>query len=189
MSFSFTRLRIPEVILVKPRTDHDSRGFFREIAKHSDFAAFGMRERFVQMNHSHSVQGVLRGLHFQKRPAAQGKLVSAVSGEIFDVAVDIRKGSPTYAKWVGEILCGENGHTLYIPPGFAHGFCVLSATADVVYQVTAEYAYELDRGIVWNDPQINVAWPIQEPILSPKDARLPLLQQADNNLEFDLNDL
>ncbi len=189
MSFSFTRLRLPEVILIKPRTDHDARGFFREMVKYSEFAAFGIRERFVQTNHSHSKQGVLRGLHFQKRPAAQGKLVSVVSGEVFDVAVDIRVGSPTFAQWVGEILCAENGHALYIPPGFAHGFCVLSGSADVVYQVTAEYASELDRGVIWNDPGIGVAWPIREPILSPKDAQLPLLEHADNNLEFDLNDL
>ncbi len=185
MTFQFTRLRIPEVILVKPRTIQDERGFFRETFKYSEFAQWGIREQFVQDNHSHSARGVLRGLHFQKQPGAQGKLVTVVAGEIFDVAVDIRKGSPSFGQWVGQALCADDGHMLYIPPGFAHGFCVLSASADVVYKVTAEFASELEAGIVWNDPQIGVEWPIAKPSLSSKDARLPLLKDADNNFEFD----
>ncbi len=185
MTFQFTRLRIPEVILVKPRTIQDERGFFRETFKYSEFARWGIRELFVQDNHSHSARGVLRGLHYQKQPGAQGKLVTVVAGEIFDVAVDIRKGSPSFGQWVGQDLCADDGHMLYIPPGFAHGFCVLSASADVVYKVTAEFASELEAGIVWNDPQIGVEWPIAKPSLSSKDARLPLLREADNNFEFD----
>jgi len=139
---------------------------------------------FVQDNHSHSTRGTLRGLHFQKEPQAQGKLVIVVQGEVFDVAVDIRKGSPTYAQWVGQVLSTENGCMMYVPPGFAHGFCVLSAEADVVYKVTAEYAPELDRGIVWNDPDIGIRWQIAEPLLSPKDAALPRLRNADNNFIY-----
>ncbi len=188
MILSFSRLRIPEVVLIEPQTNRDERGFFRETFKYSEFAALGIRDRFVQDNHSHSVHGVVRGLHFQKQPRAQGKLVSVIAGEVFDVAVDIRKGSPTFAQWVAQILCAENGHALYLPPGFAHGFCVLSASADLVYKVTAEYASELERGIIWNDPQIGIEWPITEPKLSPRDARLPLLKDADNNLEFDLGE-
>jgi dTDP-4-dehydrorhamnose 3,5-epimerase len=188
VTFQFTRLRIPEVILIRPRTNQDERGFFRETFKYSEFAQWGIRERFVQDNHSHSVRGVLRGLHFQKQPGAQGKLISVVAGEIFDVAVDIRKRSPSFAQWVAQILCAENGDMLYIPPGFAHGFCVLSASADVVYKVTAEFASELEAGIVWNDPQIGVEWPIANPSLSPRDARLPLLKDTDNNFEFDRGD-
>ncbi len=181
MPFTFTRLAIPDVILVEPRVFGDARGFFLETYKHSAFAEAGIPPHFVQTNHSHSTRGVLRGLHYQKLPAAQGKLVMAVRGEIFDVAVDIRRGSPTYGQWVGERLSAANHRLLYIPPGFAHGFCVLSEEADVIYQVTAEYAPEHDRGIRWNDPEIGIAWPIAAPILSPKDATQPLLHEADNN--------
>ncbi len=184
MTFQFTRLRIPEVILIEPQTNQDERGFFREIYKYSEFAELGIPERFVQDNHSRSSWGVLRGLHFQNYPMAQGKLISVVAGEIFDVAVDIRKGSPTYAQWVGANLSADNGDMVYIPPGFAHGFCVLSERADVVYKVTAEFAADLDRGIVWNDLQIGIEWPVSRPCLSAKDAGLPLLKDVDNNLEF-----
>ncbi len=130
------------------------------------------------------MRGVLRGLHYQKPPQAQGKLVMVLSGEVFDVAVDIRRGSPTYGRWVGETLSAENGRMLWIPVGFAHGFCVLSERADVVYLVTAEYAPDLDRGIRWNDPEIGIRWPVDEPLLSPKDARLPLLREADQDFVF-----
>ena len=143
-----------------------------------------MPERFVQDNLSFSQCGVLRGLHYQlERP--QGKLVMAVQGEIVDVAVDIRKGSPTFGKWISVILSSENHRQLYIPEGFAHGFCVLSEEADFVYQVTAEYAPELDRGILWNDPTIGIEWPVSEPMLSDKDARLPLLRNADVDFVYD----
>lgn len=184
MTFRFSRLRIPEIILIEIGDNPDGRGFFRETYKQSEFSANGIAAAFVQDNFSHSRRGVLRGLHYQKRPREQGKLVIVSRGEIFDVAVDIRKGAPTYGQWIAQVLSAENGCMLYVPPGFAHGFCALSEEADVMYKVTAEYAPELDRGIVWNDPAIGIAWPIAEPILSAKDARLPRLEDADNNFEL-----
>jgi dTDP-4-dehydrorhamnose 3,5-epimerase len=179
MPFNFKRLEIPDVILIEPRIFPDERGFFMESYKYSDFAAFGIKEQFVQDNQSRSTRGVLRGLHYQKAPKAQGKLVRVVVGEIFDVGVDIRQGSPTYGKWVGEQLSAENKRMLYIPPGFAHGFCVLSELADVTYKVTEEFSPEHDEGIIWNDPDIGVDWPIENPIVSTKDAALPTLRGAD----------
>jgi len=182
--FSFQRLEIPEVVLIEPKVFQDGRGFFMETYKFSDFAAFGIAERFVQDNHSRSKKSVIRGLHYQNPPKAQGKLVRAVVGEIFDVAVDIRRGSPTYGKWVGEKLSSENKRMLYIPPGFAHGFCVLSAEAEVVYKVTEEYAPEHEAGIIWNDPDIGISWPIANPIISEKDAALPCLKEAENRFIY-----
>jgi dTDP-4-dehydrorhamnose 3,5-epimerase len=184
MPFTFEHLEIPEVVLIKPRVFGDARGFFLETYKHSDFVAHGIAGIFVQVNHSHSARGVLRGLHYQKEPMAQGKLVGVAQGEIFDVAVDIRAGSPTYGQWVAQTLTSENHLQLYIPPGFAHGFCVLSEVADVIYQVTAEYSAEHDRGILWNDPSIGIAWPLQEPALSAKDACQPKLCDADSNAVY-----
>ena len=184
MSFKFHRLEIPDVVLVEAVSFADDRGFFAETYKMSPFAAHGISLTFVQDNLSHSVQGVLRGLHYQKHPKAQGKLIMVLRGRIFDVAVDIRVGSPTYRRWVGVVLSAEDFRLLYVPVGFAHGFCVLSEQADVLYKVTEEYAPELDRGIVWNDPAIGIQWPVAEPILSPKDAQLPLLCDADNNLKI-----
>jgi dTDP-4-dehydrorhamnose 3,5-epimerase len=171
MPFTFTHLAIPDVILIEPAIFRDERGFFMESYKYSDFVAFGIKEHFVQDNHSRSVKGVLRGLHYQKHPKAQGKLVRVVVGEVFDVGVDIRLGSPTYGKWVGEVLSAENKRMLYIPPGFAHGFCVLSDVADVLYKTTEEYAPEYDAGIIWNDPEIGIQWPIEHPILSENHDR------------------
>ena len=182
MPFRFDRLQIPEVILVEAKRFPDGRGFIMESYKRSEFAAHGIPQTFVQSNWSHSVQGVLRGLHYQKHPQAQGKLVMAITGQIFDVAVDIRKGSPTYGRWVGEVLSAENGRMLYVPEGFAHGFCALSQETDVLYMITGEYARELERGIAWNDPEIGVQWPITNPVLSARDTQLPLLKDADNNL-------
>jgi dTDP-4-dehydrorhamnose 3,5-epimerase len=181
MPFEFHRLAIPDVILVEPKRSGDARGFFMETYKHSAFAAQGIAEAFVQDNYSHSARGVLRGLHYQKAPAAQGKLVMVLQGEVFDVAVDIRPGSPTFARWVGVTLRADEPRLLYIPPGFAHGFCVLSDIADFTYKVTSEYAPDLERGIRWDDPQIGVQWPTQAqaPTLSARDMRLPLLAQAD----------
>lgn len=178
MPFSFTRLAIPDVILIEPQAFVDERGCFMETYRHSDFAGFGITEAFAQDNHSRSLRGVLRGLHYQKAPHAQGKLVRAVVGEVFDVAVDIRKGSRTYGKWVGEILSAENRRMLYVPAGFAHGFCVLSEVAEVFYKSTREYAPDSDAGIIWNDPDIGIQWPIDKPLLSEKDAALPRLRQA-----------
>ncbi len=185
MPFTFQKLSIPDVVLIQPRLFKDSRGFFRETFKASEFAAFGLPTTFVQGNHSHSAHGVVRALHYQKNPQAQGKLLAVTQGEIFDVAVDIRVGSPSYGQWVAEVLSAENGHMLYIPAGFAHGFCVLSASADLSYQATSEYAPHLETGILWNDPAIGIAWPITTPILSARDLALPPLAEADNNFVFE----
>jgi dTDP-4-dehydrorhamnose 3,5-epimerase len=184
MPFEFERLKIPAIVLIKPKRFSDSRGFFMETYKRSDFVTQGIEEAFVQSNFSRSTCGVLRGLHYQKAPQAQGKLVGVLRGEVLDVAVDIRRGSPTYGRWVSQRLSEENGYMLYVPPGFAHGFCVLSAEADFNYMVTAEYAPELDRGIIWNDPIIGVEWPIEAPLLTDKDAQWPLLEEADVNFVY-----
>lgn len=183
MPFQFKRLAIPDVILIEAPNLRDERGFFCETYKLSEFAINGIALPFVQDNHSRSMRGVLRGLHYQKNPRAQGKLVRVVHGEIFDVAVDLRKCSPTFRKWVGLTLSADENQTLYIPPGFAHGLCVLSDEADVIYKVTAEYSPELDRGIIWNDPDLAIEWPIAHPILSPKDSKLPRLRDSDNDFE------
>ena len=184
MPFEFTHLELKGVTLVKPKVFSDQRGFFLEKYHQTDFSNHGLVMNFVQDNYSHSVKGVLRGLHFQLDPKPQGKLVSVIQGEIYDVAVDIRKGSPTYGKWVGETLSDQNHHQLYIPEGFAHGFLVLSATADVIYKVTQEFDLALDRGILWNDPEINIQWPDKNPILSPRDQALPTLAVCENNLIY-----
>ncbi len=176
MPFTFHPQSIPEAILVEPHKSADTRGFFMETYKRSEFMANGIPEAFVQDNYSHSVRGVLRGLHYQKAPQAQGKLVMVLQGEVYDVAVDIRPSSPTFAQWVGVVLRAVEPRLFYIPPGFAHGFCVLSETADFVYKVTCEYAPTLDSGIRWNDPHLGVRWPLSEPILSARDAQLPLLE-------------
>jgi dTDP-4-dehydrorhamnose 3,5-epimerase len=184
MPFNFKRLAIPEVILIKPKIFSDARGFFAEIYKYSDFTQIGIKEHFIQDNYSQSKKGVLRGLHFQKDPNAQGKLVQCIKGKIFDVAVDIRKGSPTFGKWIGAELSGDNYYMLYVPPSFAHGFVVLSKIAEVVYKCTKEYSKEDDRGIIWNDPDLNIKWPIKKPVLSEKDAKLPTLKNSDNKFEY-----
>ena len=184
MSFQFQPLAIPDVIHIHIKKINDERGFFMESFKKSEFCANKITEEFVQDNHSHSTKGVLRGLHYQKNPRAQGKLVRVLNGEIFDAAVDIRIGSPTFGKWVGEILSFEKANMLYIPPGFAHGFCVLSEEADIFYKTSDEYAPEYESGILWNDPKINIQWSINNPILSPKDVNLPCLENADNNFSY-----
>ncbi|MEW6068848.1 MAG: dTDP-4-dehydrorhamnose 3,5-epimerase [Nitrospirota bacterium] len=184
MSFTFKRLEIPEVVLIEPKVFGDSRGFFLETYKHTDFVNAGIKEHFVQDNHSRSAKGVLRGLHYQKNPHAQGKLVRCISGKIFDVAVDIRKGSPTFGKWVSAELSEKNNLMLYIPVGFAHGFLVLSESADIIYKCTAEYSPENDCGIIWNDPDLKINWHVKDPMVSEKDRRLPFLREADNNFEY-----
>ncbi len=184
MPFTFKRLDLPEVILVEAKSFQDERGFFLESFKESAFNNNGIDTRFVQDNFSHSVKGVLRGFHYQKNPKAQAKLVTALRGEILDVAVDIRKNSPTFGKWVSEILSENNHKLLYVPEGFAHGFCVLSEEADVLYKVNNEYSTEHEKGIKWNDPNIGIVWPIDKPILHEKDQQLPLLKDADNNFEY-----
>ncbi len=180
MSFEFKRLDIEDVMLVKPNVFGDDRGFFLESYKKSEFVSNGITTDFCQDNHSRSVRGVLRGLHYQKAPHAQAKLVRCPKGKIFDVAVDIRKNSKTYGKWVGEILSEENKHMLFIPEGFAHGFVVLSDEAELLYKAGAEYCAEADSGVLWNDPEINIDWGIDfEPILSEKDKKQPLLKDLE----------
>jgi dTDP-4-dehydrorhamnose 3,5-epimerase len=181
MPFIFKKLSIPDVQLIEPKVFLDGRGFFLETYKHSDFMQAGIPEHFTQDNYSRSEKRVLRGLHYQKHPHGQGKLVSCVKGSIFDVAVDIRKGSPTYGKWVSAELTEENNHLLFVPAGFAHGFQVLSDFAEVLYKCTTEYYPVADRGILWNDPDIAIHWPLADPLLSVKDTVHPLLKDADNN--------
>jgi len=177
--FEFERLAIPEVILVRPRVFPDDRGFFLEMYKWSDFSANGIDLPFVQDNHSGSERGVLRGLHYQLPPFAQGKLVRCLRGEILDVAVDIRKRSPTFGRWVASRLTEENRNMLYIPPGFAHGYYSVSDEVEVLYKVTAEYAPECARGILWNDPDLSVEWPSAEVRLSRQDRVHPRLADAE----------
>ena len=179
MPFTFLPMRLPGVMMIAPKRFEDERGFFLEFYKASEFAAQGIRERFVQDNHSQSTRGVLRGLHYQRPPKAQAKLVRVLRGEIFDVAVDIRRGSPTYGQWVGVTLSAQDSRMLYVPSGFAHGFCVLSDVADVIYKVTAEYAPETEDGLMWNDPDIGIQWPIDTPSLSEKDTRYPPLKHSE----------
>lgn len=184
MPFKFEQLDLPGPVLIAMEAFGDERGFFMETYKRSQFVEGRVPETFVQDNFSRSQRGVLRGLHYQNPPAAQGKLVHAVRGEILDVAVDIRKGSPTYAQWATATLSDENHHMLYVPPGFAHGFLALSEEVDVAYKVTSEYSPEHDRGIAWNDPVIGLELPIENPILSEKDAALPGLAEADNGFVY-----
>lgn len=180
MAFEFKKLSIPDVILVEPKVFNDERGFFLEGYKKSEFFANGIGVEFNQDNHSKSTKGVLRGLHYQLAPKAQAKLVRCIQGEIFDVAVDIRRNSPTFGKWVGEKLSAENKKMLFIPEGFAHGFVVLSETAELLYKASNEYSKEHDRGVLWNDPDISVDWGIDfEPILSDKDKHQPLLKDIE----------
>jgi len=172
------------VLILEPRVFGDARGFFMESFNARDFArATGLQVNFVQDNHSRSAQGVLRGLHYQIQQP-QGKLVRVVQGAVFDVAVDIRRGSPTFGRWVGAELSADNRRQLWVPPGFAHGFVVLSASADFLYKTTDYYAPQFERGILWSDPAIGIAWPlaahgIAAPQLSAKDAAAPLLAQAE----------
>ena len=179
MPFAFKRLEIPGVVLIEPRVFEDERGFFMETYKMPDFVAAGIKGNFVQENHSRSSKGILRGLHYQNPPFEQGKLVRAIRGKIFDVAVDIRKGSPTWGKWIGVVLSEENRNIIYVPAGFAHGFCVLSKIAEVFYKTTNVYSAESEAGIIWNDEDLNIQWPVKDPILSQKDEKLPSLKNAD----------
>ena len=164
-------LTIPDIILFEPKVFGDDRGFFFESFNQNDFEEIaGISPTFVQDNHSKSTKGVLRGLHYQLQPKAQGKLIRAIQGEIFDVVVDIRKDSPTFGQWLGEVLSADNKKQLWIPLGFAHGFLTLSESAEVLYKATDFYAPEFERCIAWNDTEIGIEWPIQNaPLLSGKD--------------------
>jgi dTDP-4-dehydrorhamnose 3,5-epimerase len=174
MGIKFTPLEIPEVILVEPQVHKDSRGYFLETYHQKKYEEGGIKTTFVQDNFSYSMKNILRGLHFQLRKP-QAKLVTCLNGEIFDVTVDIRPHSPSYGKWVSAHLTGENKNQLFIPAGFAHGFCVLSETAQVHYKCSGYYDPEDERGILWSDPQIGIRWPLDEVILSEKDKSFPLL--------------
>lgn len=176
-----TPLAIPDVILLEPKVFGDDRGFFFESFNQSKFeAAIGRQVTFVQDNHSRSVKNVLRGLHYQARQP-QGKLVRVVQGEVFDVAIDIRKSSPTFGQWVGEILSAENKRQMWVPEGFAHGFVVLSHTAEFLYKATDYYAPEYERCIAWNDPAIAIQWPLDgAPVLSAKDQQGKTLAAAEH---------
>jgi len=175
MPFEFEKLDLGGVTLVTPKVFNDSRGFFLETYKASEFYAAGIHENFTQDNHSFSTMNVLRGIHFQNHPHPQGKLVRCIRGTIFDVAVDLRPTSPTFGKWVGVELSEENKQMLYIPPGFGHGFSTLSETAEISYKCTAEYNFDLDGGIIWNDPELAIDWRIANPKVSEKDEKLPTL--------------
>jgi dTDP-4-dehydrorhamnose 3,5-epimerase len=176
--FTFQRLEIKDIIVIEPLVFGDDRGFFMETYKASDFSRNGIAGTFVQDNHSRSSRGILRGLHYQHPPYAQGKLVRAVSGEIYDVAVDIRRESGTFGKWVSVILSDKNRKILYVPEGFAHGFCVLSDLTDVLYKTTSDYTPEAEAGIIWNDADLKIEWPVRKPVLSKKDQNWPALKDA-----------
>lgn len=180
MTIIFTPLSIPDVIFIKPKVFPDDRGYFFESFKASDFEKSNLPSRFVQDNFSFSKKDVIRGFHYQMDPKAQGKLVSVLKGSVWDVAVDIRKESPTFLKWVAAELNDQNHAMLYIPPGFAHGFISLTEDVHLVYKCTNEYDPQADAGIRWNDPDIGISWPVKKPIVSVKDANLPFLKDTVN---------
>ena len=173
--------RLPGVLLLKPDVFGDQRGFFLEYFHQRNFRAQGLDLSFVQLNHSRSEKGVLRGLHYQLQQP-QGKLVQVIQGEVLDVAVDIRRGSPTFGQWVGYVLSEENHYQMYVPPGFAHGFCVLSDTADFLYLCTDLYRPDDEYGVAWDDPQLAIDWPDMPFSLSAKDTKWPRLADAQETL-------
>lgn len=178
---------LPDLILIEPRVHRDERGFFLESYQKDHFAAAGIDLEFLQDNHSHSTYGVLRGLHFQ-HPHGQGKLIRVVRGKVYDVAVDIRRGSPTFGRWAGVTLSEEDQHLLYIPPGFAHGFVAMSAVADLCYKCTELYHPEAEGVLAWDDQSVGIRWPIAHPKLSGKDsngATLSELESAGKLPEYD----
>jgi dTDP-4-dehydrorhamnose 3,5-epimerase len=169
---------LPGVVIVEPRVFEDKRGFVLESYQAARYAAAGLPDRFVQDNHSRSAPGTVRGLHYQlRRP--QGKLIRVVVGAVLDVAVDIRRGSPTFGRWVGVELSAANKRQFYIPPGFAHGFCVPAEASEVEYKCTEYYVPEDERGVAWNDPTIAIAWPVTSPLISDKDKAFPRLDSAE----------
>ena len=177
MSIKYIKTDIPGVMLLEPKVFKDSRGFFMETFHQNKYAEVGIDHAFIQDNYSHSTQGTLRGLHYQlKHP--QEKLIYVITGEIFDVAVDIRQGSPTFGQCVGEYLSDQNKRQIFIPEGFAHGFCVTSETADVLYKTTDLYNPDDEYGVLWSDPDIGIDWPVEVPIVSDKDKQYPRLRNA-----------
>jgi dTDP-4-dehydrorhamnose 3,5-epimerase len=186
MPFTFTPTAIPDVVLIEPKRFSDDRGWFSETFTTRDFTEAGLPNEFVQDNRSRSRRGVIRALHFQRDPMSQGKLVGCGRGAVYDVAVDLRVGSPTYAQWVGAELTEENGHLLWVPPGFGHGFAVLTEVGDLVYKCTQPYSGAHDGGVRFDDPEIGVRWPIDpaDVIISDKDRDLPLLADCDHGFRF-----
>jgi dTDP-4-dehydrorhamnose 3,5-epimerase len=173
----FVETDLPGVLVIEPQVFTDARGFFLESYNAARFSEAGIDLRFLQDNHSNSTRGVLRGLHYQE-PNPQGKLLRVVNGAVFDVAVDIRRGSPHFGRWAGVELSAENRKMIWVPPGFAHGFCVISDRADVLYKCTVLWAAKSEHVILWNDPGIGIAWPVADPILSPRDAAGVRLAEA-----------
>jgi dTDP-4-dehydrorhamnose 3,5-epimerase len=186
--FKFSRTNIDGVLVIEPRAFHDDRGFFMECYNLKSFEDSGFTRKFVQDNHSQSKKGVLRGLHYQLHPSPMGKLVRCLKGRIFDVGVDIRKGSPTFGKWFGDVLSGENFKMIYFPPGIAHGFLSLEDDTHVYYKCTGLYSKENERAVIWNDPEIGIKWPVDEVggkvILSDRDKVHPRLKDAETNHTF-----
>ena len=169
---------VPGVMIIEPRVFTDARGFFMETYHRARFTEAGLAHEFVQDNQSHSVRGTLRGLHYQIQHP-QGKLIRVVRGEVFDVAVDLRRSRPTFGRWIGVYLSEENKRQLYVPPGFAHGFCVVSDEADFFYKCTDYYHPEFERTVLWNDPDLGIDWPVREPVVSEKDRRGSPLAEAE----------
>ncbi|MFH1386545.1 MAG: dTDP-4-dehydrorhamnose 3,5-epimerase [bacterium] len=187
IKFIFTKTPLDGLLVIEPKVFADERGFFMESYNLNEFKTNGFNEVFIQDNHSRSKKGVLRGLHYQIHPTPMGKLVKCTRGKIFDVGVDIRVGSPTFGKWYGEILTGENHKMLYLPPGFAHGFLSFEDETDVMYKCTGVYSAKDERAIIWNDPAIGIKWPVDlvgKPIVSEKDAKSPLFKDAETNYKW-----
>jgi dTDP-4-dehydrorhamnose 3,5-epimerase len=175
MPLIFTPAALPGVMIIEPKVFDDERGYLMETYKRSEFVTAGIDVEFVQENHSKSLHGTIRGLHLQRPPKAQAKLVRVIAGEVFEVVADVRRDSPTFGQWVGHTLSAENRRSLFVPAGYAHGFCVTTAEAEVVYKMTAEYAPELEWGVRWDDPLLGITWPISSPRLSVRDSRWPAL--------------
>ena len=181
MSARFVETEIPGVVIIEPKVFRDERGFFLESFQTEKYRAGGIDAVFVQDNHSYSVRGTLRGLHAQN-PSAQGKLLRVITGEVFDVAVDARRGSPAYGRHVSAVLSAENFRQIYVPPGLLHGFVVTSEVAQVEYKCTTFYRPEAELCVAWNDPDLEIPWPITDPILSPRDAAAPRLRDVQDRL-------
>ncbi len=177
MPFIFKELEFSGLIVIEPKAFYDNRGFFMETYKESQFRENGIKEQFVQDNFSKSSKGILRGLHFQKEPKAQGKLIQVLYGRVWDVAVDLRDDSPTYLKWIGMELNDTERKMFYIPPGFAHGFVTLSDEVLFQYKCTNEYDMVSERGIRWDDPDIGITWPVEKPLVSDRDNELPFVKE------------
>ncbi|SHE14259.1 dTDP-4-dehydrorhamnose 3,5-epimerase [Chlamydia abortus] len=179
---NITPLKLEGAFIIEPQVHRDSRGFFMESYNERKLRELGIQHNFVQDNHSLSVDpGVIRGLHYQLNPKAQTKLVRVTAGAVYDVVVDIRRGSPTFGQWIGVILSAHNHRQLLVPKGFAHGFCTLVPNTEVQYKVDEYYSPECDRGILWNDPELGIDWPVTNPVLSEKDKGHPVLKDADIN--------